>query len=335
MWPVRGFSAVRVDRERALTKKSQANVDMHPDSRIYVAGHRGLAGSAILRALEARGFKNLIVRTHAELDLTDAVATQAFFVQERPEFVFLAAAKVGGIHANSSFPVDFLRENLLIQTNVFHEAWRSGVQKLLFLGSTCIYPKFAPQPIPESALLTGELEPTSEAYAIAKIAGIKACEAYRRQYGTNFIAVIPTNLYGPNDNFHPEHSHVLPALIRRFHEAKWDGRSEVALWGSGTPKREFLHCDDLADACLFLMEVYNDSEIVNVGWGQDCTIRELAELITEIVGYQGELSWNSSKPDGTPQKLLDPSKLTRLGWQPSLPLREGLVRTYRWYADKY
>jgi len=324
-----------MDRERALTKKSQANVDMHPDSRIYVAGHRGLAGSAILRALEARGFKNLIVRTHAELDLTDAVATQAFFVQERPEFVFLAAAKVGGIHANSSFPVDFLRENLLIQTNVFHEAWRSGVQKLLFLGSTCIYPKFAPQPIPESALLTGELESTNEAYAIAKIAGIKACEAYRRQYGTNFIAVMPTNLYGPNDNFHPEHSHVLPALIRRFHEAKRDGSSEVALWGSGTPKREFLHCDDLADACLFLMEVYNDSEIVNVGWGQDCTIQELAELIAEIVGYQGELSWDSSKPDGTPQKLLDTSKLTRLGWQPSLPLREGLVRTYRWYADKY
>jgi GDP-L-fucose synthase len=335
MWSVRGFSAVCMDRERALTKKSQANVDMHPDSRIYVAGHRGLAGSAILRALEARGFKNLIVRTHAELDLTDAVATQAFFVQERPEFVFLAAAKVGGIHANSSFPVDFLRENLLIQTNVFHEAWRSGVQKLLFLGSTCIYPKFAPQPIPESALLTGELESTNEAYAIAKIAGIKACEAYRRQYGTNFIAVMPTNLYGPNDNFHPEHSHVLPALIRRFHEAKRDGSSEVALWGSGTPKREFLHCDDLADACLFLMEVYNDSEIVNVGWGQDCTIRELAELIAEIVGYQGELSWDSSKPDGTPQKLLDTSKLTRLGWQPSLPLREGLVRTYRWYADKY
>ena len=318
-----------------LTKKLQERTIMNPDRRIYVAGHRGLAGSAILRALEARGFKNLIVRTHAELDLTDAVATQAFFVQERPEFVFLAAAKVGGIHANSSFPVDFLRENLLIQTNVFHEAWRSGVQKLLFLGSTCIYPKFAPQPIPESALLTGELESTNEAYAIAKIAGIKACEAYRRQYGTNFIAVMPTNLYGPNDNFHPEHSHVLPALIRRFHEAKRDGRSEVALWGSGTPKREFLHCDDLADACLFLMEVYNDSEIVNVGWGQDCTIQELAELIAEIVGYQGELSWDSSKPDGTPQKLLDTSKLTRLGWQPSLPLREGLVRTYRWYADKY
>ena len=308
---------------------------MKPDRRIYVAGHRGLAGSAILRALEARGFKNLIVRTHAELDLTDAVATQAFFVQERPEFVFLAAAKVGGIHANSSFPVDFLRENLLIQTNVFHEAWRSGVQKLLFLGSTCIYPKFAPQPIPESALLTGELESTNEAYAIAKIAGIKLCQAYRRQHGANFIAVMPTNLYGPNDNFHPEHSHVLPALIRRFHEAKRDGSSEVTLWGSGTPRREFLHSDDLADACLFLMEYYDDPEIVNVGWGRDCTIRELAELIAEVVGYDGELTWDASKPDGTPQKLLDPSKLTRLGWQPGIPFREGLERTCRWYAEKY
>ena len=324
-----------MDRERALTKKSQANVDMHPDRRIYVAGHRGLAGSAILRALEARGFKNLIVRTHAELDLTDAVATQAFFVQERPEFVFLVAAKVGGIHANSSFPVDFLRENLLIQTNVFHEAWRSGVQKLLFLGSTCIYPKFAPQPIPESALLTGELESTNEAYAIAKIAGIKLCQAYRRQHGANFIAVMPTNLYGPNDNFHPEHSHVLPALIRRFHEAKRDGSSEVTLWGSGTPRREFLHSDDLAEACLFLMEYYDDPEIINVGWGRDCTIWELAELIAEVVEYDGERRWDASKPDGTPQKLLDPSKLTRLGWQPGIPFREGLERTYRWYAEKY
>ena len=316
-----------------LTKKLQERTIMNPDRRIYVAGHRGLAGSAILRALEARGFKNLIVRTHAELDLTDAVATQAFFVQERPEFVFLAAAKVGGIHANSSFPVDFLRENLLIQTNVFHEAWRSGVQKLLFLGSTCIYPKFAPQPIPESALLTGELESTNEAYAIAKIAGIKLCQAYRRQHGANFIAVMPTNLYGPNDNFHPEHSHVLPALIHRFHEAKQDGSSEVTLWGSGTPRREFLHSDDLADACLFLMEYYDDPEIVNVGWGRDCTIRELAELIAEVVEYDGERTWDASKPDGTPQKLLDPSKLTRLGWQPGIPFREGLERTCRWYCE--
>ena len=316
-----------------LTKKLQEHTIMKPDRRIYVSGHRGLAGSAILRALEARGFKNLIVRTHAELDLTDAVATQAFFVQERPEFVFLAAAKVGGIHANSSFPVDFLRENLLIQTHVFHEAWRSGVQKLLFLGSTCIYPKFAPQPIPESALLTGELESTNEAYAIAKIAGIKLCQAYRRQHGANFIAVMPTNLYGPNDNFHPEHSHVLPALIRRFHEAKRDGSSEVTLWGSGTPRREFLHSDDLAEACLFLMEYYDDPEIVNVGWGRDCTIRELAELIAEVVGYDGELTWDASKPDGTPQKLLDPSKLTRLGWQPGIPFREGLERTCRWYCE--
>lgn len=317
-----------------LTKKTQAGTILHPDSRIYVAGHRGLAGSAILRALETRDFRNLIVRTHAELDLTDATATQAFFVQERPEFVFLAAAKVGGIHANNTFPADFLRENLLIQTHVFHEAWRSEVKKLLFLGSTCIYPKFAPQPIGESALLTGKLEPTNEAYAIAKIAGIKACEAYRRQHGANFIAVMPTNLYGPNDNFHREHSHVLPALIRRFHEAKRESALEVVLWGSGTPKREFIHSDDLADACLFLMAHYDDSEIVNVGWGQDCTIRELAEMIAEVVGYKGKLAWDPSKPDGTPRKLLDSTKLTKLGWQPSIPLRKGLERTYRWYADE-
>lgn len=318
-----------------MTKKPQVATVMNPDSRIYVAGHRGLAGSAILRALQTRGFQNLIVRPHAELDLTDASATHEFFEQERPEFVFLAAARVGGIHANSSFPVDFLQENLRIQNNVLHESWRVGVKKLLFLGSTCIYPKFAPQPIPESALLTGELELTNEAYAIAKIAGIKLCQAYRRQHGVNFIAAMPTNLYGPNDNFHPKNSHVLPALIRRFHEAKRDCASEVGIWGTGTPRREFLHSDDLADACLFLMEQYDSSEIVNVGWGRDCTIRELAETIAEVVGFDGGLAWDSSKPDGTPQKLLDPTKLTQLGWQPKIPLREGLERTYRWYADKY
>lgn len=333
MWPVRRLSAVCMDGEATLTKKPQETTVMNSDSRIYVAGHRGLAGSAVLRALEARGFQNLIVRTYAELDLTDASATREFFEQERPEFVFLAAARVGGIHANSNFPVDFLQENLRIQNNVLHESWRVGVKKLLFLGSNCIYPKFAPQPIPESALLTGELEPTNEAYAIAKIAGIKLCQAYRRQHGANFIAVMPTNLYGPNDNFHPENSHVLPALIRRFHEAKRDCASEVGIWGTGTPRREFLYSDDLADACLFLIERYDDSEIVNVGWGQDCTIRELAEIIAEVVGFDGGLAWDPSMPDGTPQKLLDPTKLTQLGWQPKTPLQAGLERTYRWYCE--
>ena len=250
---------------------------MLPEGSIYVAGHGGLAGSAILRALQSRGYSRLIVRTHQELELTDARAVKDFFQQERPESVFLAAAKVGGIQANNTLPAEFLRENLLIQTHVLHEAWQAGVKKLLFLGSSCIYPKLAPQPIPESALLTGELEPTNDAYAIAKIAGIQLCKAYRKQHGANFIAVMPTNLYGPHDNFHHEHSHVLPALLRRFHEAQRDGLKEVTVWGSGTPKREFLHSDDLASACLFLMEHYDSPEIINIGWGQDCTICELAE----------------------------------------------------------
>ena len=308
---------------------------MQSDGSILIAGHSGLAGSAILRALQSRGYSRLIVRTHQELELTDARAVKEFFQQERPESVFLAAAKVGGIQANNTLPAEFLRENLLIQTHVLHEAWQAGVKKLLFLGSSCIYPKLAPQPIPESALLTGELEPTNDAYALAKIAGIQLCKAYRKQYGANFIAVMPTNLYGPHDNFHPEHSHVLPALLRRFHEAQRDGLKEVTVWGSGTPKREFLHSDDLASACLFLMEHYDSPEIINIGWGQDCTIRELAEMIAETVGYTGTLKWDDSRPDGTPRKVLDNRKLSALGWEPKISLQEGLRLTYHWYLENH
>ena len=308
---------------------------MQSEGSIFIAGHSGLAGSAILRALQSRGYSRLIVRTHQELELTDARAVKEFFQQERPESVFLAAAKVGGIQANNTLPAAFLRENLLIQTHVLHEAWQAGVKKLLFLGSSCIYPKLAPQPIPESALLTGELEPTNDAYALAKIAGIQLCKAYRKQYGANFIAVMPTNLYGPHDNFHPEHSHVLPALLRRFHEAQRDGLKEVTVWGSGTPKREFLHSDDLASACLFLMEHYDSPEIINIGWGQDCTIRELAEMIAETVGYTGTLKWDNSRPDGTPRKVLDNRKLSALGWEPKISLQEGLRLTYQWYLENH
>ena len=308
---------------------------MQSEGSIFIAGHSGLAGSAILRALQSRGYSRLIVRTHQELELTDAGAVKDFFQQERPESVFLAAAKVGGIQANNTLPAEFLRENLLIQTHVLHEAWQAGVKKLLFLGSSCIYPKLAPQPIPESALLTGELEPTNDAYALAKIAGIQLCKAYRKQHGANFIAVMPTNLYGPQDNFHPEHSHVLPALLRRFHEAQRDGLKEVTVWGSGTPKREFLHSDDLASACLFLMEHYDSPEIINIGWGQDCTIRELAEMIAKTVGYTGKLKWDDSRPDGTPRKVLDNSKLSSLGWEPKISLQEGLRLTYQWYLENH
>ena len=308
---------------------------MQSEGSIFIAGHSGLAGSAILRALQSRGYSRLIVRTHQELELTDARAVKEFFQQERPESVFLAAAKVGGIQANNTLPAEFLRENLLIQTHVLHEAWQAGVKKLLFLGSSCIYPKLAPQPIPESALLTGELEPTNDAYAIAKIAGIQLCKAYRKQYGANFIAVMPTNLYGPQDNFHPEYSHVLPALLRRFHEAQRDGLKEVTVWGSGTPKREFLHSDDLASACLFLMEHYDSPEIINIGWGQDCTIRELAEMIAKTVGYTGKLKWDDSRPDGTPRNVLDNRKLTALGWEPKISLQEGLRLTYQWYLENH
>ena len=307
---------------------------MQIKDKIYVAGHRGLAGSAILRALKIRGFENFALRTHDELDLTDANATKDLFETEKPDYVFLAAGRVGGIHANNSFSAEFLRENLLIQTHVMHEAWRTEVKKLLFLGSSCIYPKFAPQPISETSLLTGELESTNDAYAVAKIAGIQTCKAYRKQYGANFIAVMPTNLYGPNDNFHPEHSHVLPALLRRFHEAKQMGRAKVIIWGSGNPKREFLHSDDLADACLFLMNRYESEDIINIGWGIDQTISELAVLIADVVGFKGKLIWDASRPDGTPQKVLDCSKLEKLGWKPRITLREGLEQTYQWFVQK-
>jgi GDP-L-fucose synthase len=300
-------------------------------SKIYVAGHRGLAGSAIARSLERKGYSNLTTRTRHELDLLDQGAVRAFFNQERPEYVFLAAAKVGGIIANRDFPADFLRENLLIETNVIDSAYQAGVKKLLFLGSSCIYPKFADQPIKEEYLLTGALEPTNSAYALAKIAGIEMCQAYHRQYGANFISAMPTNLYGENDNFHSEHSHVLPALIRRFHEAKESNAPEVVAWGTGSAKREFLHVDDLADACVFLMEKYNDPSIVNVGTGEDVSIKEVTELIRDVVGYTGALTWDTSKPDGTPRKLLDVSKLHALGWKHTVPLKEGIERTYAWY----
>jgi len=304
------------------------------NSRIYVAGHRGLVGSAIFRLLKKRGFVNLITRTHSELELMDAVAVQNFFEEIKPEFVFLAAAKVGGIHANSTYPADFMRENLVVQTNVIHESWRNGVEKLMFLGSSCIYPKLCPQPISEESLLTGELEPTNEAYALAKIAGIKTCQSYNQQYGTNFISAMPTNLYGIKDNFHPENSHVLPALIRRFHEAKLANAESISIWGTGNPRREFLHSDDLADAVLFLMENYNDSEIVNVGCGEDQTIRALAETICEVVGYSGSLAFDSTRPDGTPQKVLDISKIRALGWTPEIPLKKGLEQVYQWYLSQ-
>ncbi len=306
---------------------------MKINSRIYVAGHRGLVGSAIYRLLKKRGFENLIIRTHSELELMDAVAVQNFFEETKPEFVFLAAAKVGGIHANSTYPANFIRENLVVQTNVIHESWRNDVEKLMFLGSSCIYPKLCPQPISEESLLTGELEPTNEAYALAKIAGIKTCQSYNQQYGTTFISAMPTNLYGINDNFHPENSHVLPALIRRFHEAKLADSESISIWGTGNPRREFLHSDDLADAVLFLMENYNDSEIVNIGCGEDQTIRVLAETIREVVGYSGSLEFDSSRPDGTPQKMLDISKIRVLGWTPAIPLKNGLEQVYQWYKE--
>ena len=308
---------------------------MESNSRIYVAGHRGLVGSAIIRSLKQRGFENLIARTHAELELMDAVAVKDFFEQAKPEYVFMAAAKVGGIHANSTYPADFMRENLIVQTNVIHESWRQGVVKLLFLGSSCIYPKLCPQPIKEEYLLSGELEKTNDAYALAKIAGIKTCQSYNQQHGTHFISAMPTNLYGVNDNFHPENSHVLPALIRRFHEAKLANVESISIWGTGTSRREFLHSDDLADAVLFLMENYDDSEIVNVGCGKDQTIKELAETIQEVVGYTGHLKFDSTRPDGTPQKILDISKINSLGWKPTISLREGLKQVYQWYTEQY
>jgi GDP-L-fucose synthase len=308
-----------------------ADLMMDKSEKIFVAGHRGLVGSAIIRCLEREGFNNLPKRDRSQLDLADEEAVQNFFVQEKPAVVILAAAKVGGIKANNDFPVEFLLDNLRIQNNVIHAAHKAGVQKLLFLGSSCIYPKFAPQPIPETALLSGPLEPTNEAYAIAKIAGIKLCEAYAREYGANFISAMPTNLYGPNDNFDLETSHVLAALLRKAHEAKTRKERKLIVWGSGKPRREFLHVDDLASACLFLLAKYDSPEIINVGCGEDISIHELAELICDVVGFDGELAWDATKPDGTPRKLLDISKLRNLGWNPTIPLREGVAQTYDWF----
>jgi GDP-L-fucose synthase len=304
---------------------------MDKAARILVAGHRGLVGSAITRRLQQAGFGNLLLPSRAELDMRDAAAVQAFFERERPEYVFLAAAKVGGIHANSTYPADFLRENLQVQIAGIDSAWRTGVKKLLFLGSSCIYPKLAPQPMPEDCLLTSPLEPTNEWYAIAKIAGLKMCQAYRRQYGFNAISLMPTNLYGPGDNFDLANSHVLPALIRKFHEAKASGAGQVVLWGSGTPRREFMHVDDLADACLFLMQGYEDERIINVGVGEDVSIAELAALVGAVVGFAGEIVLDPSKPDGTPRKLLDVSRLHALGWRARIELEAGIRETYQWY----
>ena len=306
---------------------------MNKSEKIFVAGHRGMVGSAVVRRLKIDGFANLLMRDRSQLDLTAQEAVRKFFQQERPEVVVFAAAKVGGIKANNDFPVEFLLENLRIQNNVIAAAHETGVRKLLFLGSSCIYPKFAPQPIPESALLTGPLEPTNEAYAVAKIAGIKLCQAFSREYGANFVSAMPTNLYGPNDNFDLETSHVLAALLRKAHEAKTNKARELVVWGSGKPRREFLHVDDAASACLFLLQKYDSPEIINVGCGEDISIRELAELICDVVGFDGELTWDTSKPDGTPRKLLDVAKLKNLGWQPTISLREGIARTYEWFVN--
>jgi len=306
---------------------------MNKNAKIYVAGHRGLVGSAILRKLQENGYYNLVYKTSQELDLRDRNQVDQLFKEEKPEYVFLAAAKVGGIVANNEYPADFIRDNLMIQTNVIDAAYRNGAKKLLFLGSTCIYPKFAPQPLKEEYLLTGELEPTNEPYAIAKIAGIKMCQSYNRQYGTKYISVMPTNLYGPNDNFDLHTSHVLPALIRKFHEAKENNAPYVEVWGTGTPRREFLYSDDLADACVFLMNHYEDNEIVNVGVGEDIPIKELAEKIKAIVGYEGDIRFDTTKPDGTPRKLVDVSKIHSLGWKASISLEEGLQKAYQWFLD--
>ncbi|AKB83324.1 GDP-L-fucose synthetase [Methanosarcina barkeri 3] len=310
---------------------------MDKKSKIYLAGHRGLVGSAIKRKLESKGYSNLIFRTHGELDLTNQQAVNEFFEREKPEYVFLAAAKVGGILANNTYPAEFIYENLMIEANIIHASYRNGVKKLLFLGSSCIYPKLAPQPLKEEYLLTGPLEETNEAYAIAKIAGIRLCKHYNQQYGTNFISVMPTNLYGPNDNFDLETSHVMPALIRKFHEAKVKNEPEVVIWGTGKPLREFMHVDDMADACVYLMEKFNTydiGEFVNIGVGKDITIGELSELIKEIVGFEGTIRKDLSKPDGTPQKLLDITKLSSLGWKAKISLKEGIKQTYDWYQSQ-
>lgn len=301
---------------------------MEKDAKIYVAGHRGMVGSAICRELKRQGYANLVTRTHAELDLTRQADVEAFFAAERPGYVFVAAAKVGGIAANAAALADFLYENMALEMNVIHAAWQSGVKKLEFLGSSCIYPRLAPQPMKEDCLLTGALEKTNEAYALAKISGLKYCEFLNRQYGTDYISVMPTNLYGPNDNYHPTHSHVLPALIRRFHEAKEAGAASVTCWGDGSPLREFLYVDDLANLCVFLMNHYSGNETVNAGTGKELTIRELAALVARVVGYTGEIRWDTSKPNGTPRKLLDVSKAERLGWHYHTELEDGIRLTY-------
>lgn len=307
---------------------------MQLNDKIYVAGHRGMVGGAISRRLKTLGYENLVTKTSAELDLRSQADVENFFATEKPDYVFLAAAKVGGIHANNTYRAEFLYDNLMMETNIIHAAWKHGAKKLMFLGSSCIYPKMAAQPLQESSLLTGPLEPTNEPYAIAKIAGIKLCEAYRDQYGANFISVMPTNLYGIGDNYHPENSHVLPALIRRFHEAKEAGAPNVTVWGSGTPKREFLFADDLAAACVYLMLHYDEKELVNIGTGEDLTIRELAETVKEVVCYEGDIVFDSTKPDGTPRKLMDVSKLHKLGWKHSVELKEGLVQAYADFLHK-
>lgn len=306
---------------------------MEREAKIYVAGHRGMVGSSICRALEKNGYHNILTRTHKELNLCRQEEVERFFAEEKPEYVFLAAAKVGGIMANSEALADFLYENMTLEMNVIHAAWQNGCRKLLFLGSSCIYPRMAPQPMKESCLLTGELEQTNEAYALAKISGLKYCEYLNRQYGTEYISVMPTNLYGPNDNYHPTHSHVLPALIRRFHEARESGAEEIICWGSGTPLREFMYVDDLADACIFLMNTYSGNETVNLGTGRELCIRELAELVAETVGFTGEIKWDASKPDGTPRKLLDISKLEALGYHYTTELEDGIRLAYQDFLE--
>ncbi len=306
---------------------------MNINSKIYVAGHKGLVGSAILRKLKSDGYENIILAEHSELNLIDQKSTNSFIASKKPDYIFLAAAKVGGIMANNTYPADFIYDNLMIESNIIKASYKNNVKKLLFLGSSCIYPKFAEQPIKESSLLTGELEPTNEPYALAKILGIKMCQSFNRQYGTQYISVMPTNLYGINDNFDLQNSHVLPAMIRKFHEAKINNKESVELWGSGSPFREFLFADDLADACIFLMNNYNDSEIINIGTGIDITIKDLAEMIKGIVGYKGRIRWDNSKPDGTPKKLLDVSKVHELGWRHKVSLEVGISRTYNWYLN--
>src|SRR6184192_1467058 len=333
--PRLGANARIAQRTKKENASSTGQLMMDKSEKIFVAGHHGMVGSALVRRLKSEGFSNLLVRDRSKLDLRDDSAVAKFFAEEKPSVVILAAAKVGGIKANNDFPVEFLLDNLRIQNSVIHAAHAAGVRKLLFLGSSCIYPKFAPQPIPETALLSGPLEPTNEAYVIAKIAGIKLCQAYAREYDANFISVMPTNLYGPNDNFDLETSHVLAALLRKAHEAKTRKAHELVVWGSGKPRREFLHVDDLASACLLLLEKYDSPEIINIGCGEDISIRELAELICDVVGFDGELAWDATKPDGTPRKLLDVTKLRALGWKPAIPLRDGIARTYEWFLANY